>query len=565
MRDYIKIAKDYARGSKGKDAHKFGRWMKLACKRFLNDLKRAKKKDCDFYFSEEHAIDACEFVERLTHVEGEWSDPHIILHDSMVFFYVNLYGFRKHSNDTRRFTNALWSSGRKNAKSTGLGAPIGLYSQFEEDEKGAMVVSAAPTADQSRIVWFVAKRMVEKDKNFQEHYNCSPYARTIAGFGNGSVYKYITSKASSHDGLNPNCAIFDEVHQIDYDLLNVVKSASGARRSPLFLYITTDGYKTENSPWIDMKRYSQQILTGVVDDDAFFCCMFCVDDDDDEFDPDVWIKANPLMEVNPYLKEAIEQDAKEAKQMVGKMAEFRVKRLNRPSESSEAFVDKRLWAKCSNQMTLDELEGYPCWGALDMASNNDLTSFRMMWLVGGIYYTHGWRYCPSDALAFKRTTGTSSYPAWVEEGLLIETDGKTVNHDVIRENIIVQMNRFQPQKVVADTWNASEIIRKLEEDNGLIVDPFIQGAKSYHPAIKKFEKTYKDGHFGHGDDKILNFCADNLVIRYNENANMQPDKKRSADKIDDVVTLIMCMGAALDYVPKTTIEDMLKQTMTVNL
>ena len=123
MRDYIKIAKDYARGSKGKDAHKFGRWMKLACKRFLNDLKRAKKKDCDFYFSEEHAIDACEFVERLTHVEGEWSDPHIILHDSMVFFYVNLYGFRKHSNDTRRFTNALWSSGRKNAKSTGLGAP----------------------------------------------------------------------------------------------------------------------------------------------------------------------------------------------------------------------------------------------------------------------------------------------------------------------------------------------------------------------------------------------------------------------------------------------------------
>lgn len=563
MKDYVAIAKQYARDAAKSKKH--GKWSKLGCKRFLNDLKRAKSKKCDFYFSDEHAVDACSFAENLQHVEGTWESPYIILHESMIFFYVNLYGFRKHVDDTRRFTDALWASGRKNAKSTGLGAPISLYSQFEEGHEGAQVISAAPTSDQSRIVWFVAKRMVEKDREFQDYYNCKAFSRTIAGYGNGSVYKYITSKASSHDGLNPNCSVLDEVHQIDYDLLNVVKSAAGARPSPLFLYLTTEGYSNENSPWSEMRRFSHQILSGIVEADHFLTLMFCVDDEDDEFDEDVWIKANPLMEVNPYLMDAIRKDAAEAKQMSGKAAEFRVKRLNKPSTSADSFIDLSKWNKCDSTMTLDELEGFPCWGALDLASNSDLTSFRLLWLVGGVYYTHGWRYCCSESVHYKKVSGTSAYPAWVESGLLIETEGATVNHETIRKNIVEQYERFKPLKLVADTWNAMEVIRKLDESSGIEVEPFIQGAKSYHPAIKKFEKTYKDGHLAHGGDLILTWCATNLVVKFNENANMMPDKKKSADKIDDMVSLIMCFGASLDYEVKRSFDDIMKNKVSVNL
>ena len=564
MKDFVSIAKTYARDAAKSKNH--GKWSKLACKRFLTDLKTAKKKDCEFYFSEEHAVDACSFVENLQHVQGTWESPYLILHDSMVFFYVNLYGFRKHSDDTRRFTTALWSSGRKNAKSTGLGAPIGLYSQLEEDETGAQVVSAATTSDQAKIVWEVAKKMVEKDKDFQHHYNCKPYARTIAGFGNGSVFKYISAKASTQDGLNPSAAIIDEVHaHSNHELINVLKSAAGARKSPLFLFITTEGYSNENAPWAEMRRFSHQVLTGIVEADHFLCLMYCVDDDDDEYDENVWIKANPLMEVNPYLVEAIRLDAIEAKQMSGKAAEFRVKRLNKPSASADSFVDLSQWNKCDKSMTLEELEGYPCWGALDMASTSDLTSFRLLWLVGGIYYTHGWRYCCSESINYKRTSGTSAYPSWVESGLLIETEGKTVNHETVRRNIVKQYERFKPIKVVADTWNAMEIIRKLDDLSGIEVEPFIQGAKSYHPAIKKFEKTYKDGHLAHGADLILTWCATNLVVKFNENANMTPDKKKSADKIDDMVSLLMCFGASHDYVVKRSFDDIMKNRVSVNL
>ena len=37
-------------------------------------------------------------------------------------------------------------------------------------------------------------------------------------------------------------------------------------------------------------------------------------------------------------------------------------------------------------------------------------------------------------------------------------------------------------------------------------------------------------------------CASNLVVRYDANMNMAPDKKRSAEKIDDMAALLMAIG-----------------------
>ena len=125
---YVQVAIEYAQDSlKKKNKKKFGKWFKLAAKRFLNDLKRAKKKSCSFTFSEWHANDACEFIELLPHVEGTWETETITLHRSDVFFIVNLFGFRT-PEGTRRFTTALKAIARKNAKST-IAAAISLYCQ----------------------------------------------------------------------------------------------------------------------------------------------------------------------------------------------------------------------------------------------------------------------------------------------------------------------------------------------------------------------------------------------------------------------------------------------------
>ena len=71
---------------------------------------------------------------------------------------------------------------------------------------------------------------------------------------------------------------------------------------------------------------------------------------------------------------------------------------------------------------------------------------------------------------------------------------------------------------------------------------FIQGPKSYHPAMKNFEETYYAGKFRHGGDPVLTWCASNIVVRCDANMNMAPDKKKSADKIDDMTALLIANG-----------------------
>ncbi len=63
--------------------------------------------------------------------------------------------------------------------------------------------------------------------------------------------------------------------------------------------------------------------------------------------------------------------------------------------------------------------------------------------------------------------------------------------------------------------------------------------------MQALEVAYTKGNFSHGGNPVLRWNAANLVPRYDVNMNMAPDRKRSADKIDGVVALLMGMGVAV--------------------
>lgn len=541
-RDFVKIAKDYAsKAVKNKKRH--GKWERLACQRFLDDMKRVKRKDCPFRFEWDQDRNACWFIENLPHVEGVWETKNIRLGDFQIFFLVNLFGFRN-KEGARRFSTALFAIGRKNAKTT-LAAGIGLYCELEEGETGPSVYSAATTGDQARICWGIAKRMVERESELREYYQVEAMANAIPCYSNGGTFKPINAKASTQDGLNPSCVIFDEIHaQRDHDLVNVLRSAAGARRNPLFLYTTTEGYE-KPGPWAELRHFAQQVLQGIIEADHFLACMYMIDDDDDEFDSSVWIKANPLMTANPLLKSEIEKEAVEAKAMPGKAAEFRIKRCNRRSAAAGAWINLDKWRRCKGKKyTLDELKEYPCVASLDLASTTDLNSFRLLFDVDGHYVTVGWKWVPERAVDYRSQKGFTQYASWVESGDLLVTTGhggEITDYRELEELIKSVSDQVNPKWIGYDKWNATELVGRLV-DEGYPMIEFQQNTKSFHPAMQAFERAYTSGNLSHGDDPVLTWCASNLVPFKDVNLCMKPDKRKSADKIDDIVTLIMCFG-----------------------
>jgi phage terminase large subunit-like protein len=553
-KDFVAIAVTYARSAVAdKKGRKFGRLIRLGAQRFLADLKRAKAKGAPFKFDAWHANDACRFIECLPHVEGKWETPDIALHPSHVFFVVQLFGFRK-SDGTRRFSSALFAVARKNAKST-LAAAILLYCECCEPEEGAQVISAATTGSQARIIFNVAKRMVEKTSELREAFGLEAFANSIARMETGASFKPINAKASTQDGLNPSHIGLDEIHaHKTADLLNVLTSAAGARGNPLFLYTTTEGY-TNPGPWGEIRQFARQLLEGVFGEtaDHFLAVFFAVDDADNDFDEAAWLKANPLADTNPHLIAAIRKEAVEAKAMPSKLAEFQIKRLNRPASAANGFILLPRWKACDGAVDLDALKDVPCWGGLDLASTRDMTAFRMVWRIGDQILTWGRRWVPTSAVAQRTERGTVPYAGWVAAGLLEQTEGDVTDYTVIEAAVMEACERFNMQSIGFDRWNAAEVSSRLLAADVPLIE-FVQGPRSYHPAMQALERAYIGGQLAHGGDPVLTWCASNLVARKDANLNMAPDKKRSADKIDDMAALLMAIGISQGEVESESIE-----------
>ncbi len=554
--DYVDVAIGYAKAAAADRGGRFGRLIKLAAKRFLDDLKRAKKKGAPFSFSHDHANHACSWIELLPHVEGKWETPEIRLHPSHVWFVVQLFGFRK-PDGTRRFTSALFAVARKNAKST-LSAAILLYCECCEEEEGAQVISAATTGSQARIIFNVAKRMAEKKADLREAYGLECWANAISRVETGATFKPINAKASTQDGLNPSHVGLDEIHAHKTpDLLNVLQSAAGARRNPLWLFTTTEGYANPG-PWSEIRQFATQLLEGVFGDaaDHFLAIFFAVDKDDGDFDERAWHKANPLMDVNPHLLAAIRKESIEAKAMPSKLAEFQIKRLNRPAAAANGFILLPKWNACHGVVDLDALKDVPCWGGLDLASTRDLASLRLVWRLDDKILTWGRRWVPEFAVAQRTERGTVPYAGWVAAGLLEQTEGEVTDYAVIEQAVLDVHERFNLQSLAFDRWNATEMVSRLVAAEVPLVE-FIQGTKSYHPAMVELERAYIGKRLVHDGDPVLAWCAANLVARKDVNLNMAPDKRRSADKIDDMTALLMALGVSLTTSTEQPIDDFL--------
>jgi phage terminase large subunit-like protein len=223
--------------------------VKAACKRHLRDLKRQNTKSFPFWFDAEAAERACEFIEMLPHIKGEWAKRRELLRleEWQSFFVTSIFGWkcsRTLEDDdgnvlmhegTRRFRTVYLEVARKNAKSTLLSA-IGLYMLALDGEEGAEIYSAATTHKQAKIVWADAKSMAQKAGGLRQYFGVETNAKNISIIDSASKFEPLHSQGETLDGLNVHCAINDELHaHKKRDLYDVLETATGSRTQPLIL------------------------------------------------------------------------------------------------------------------------------------------------------------------------------------------------------------------------------------------------------------------------------------------------------------------------------------------
>ena len=150
----------------------------------------------------------------------------------------SLFGWKR-ADGSRRFSTLYTQVGRKNGK-TQLLAGIGLALLDFDGEPAAEVYFAAQKRDQAKVAHDEATRMVKASPALSKR--VTVFRNNLHVKATNSKCEPLSSDHNSLDGLSVSCAVLDEFHASkDASILNVLKSATGSRTSPLIAIITTAG------------------------------------------------------------------------------------------------------------------------------------------------------------------------------------------------------------------------------------------------------------------------------------------------------------------------------------
>src|SRR5262245_50686959 len=340
-----------------------GKYHRLACLRHLRDRAREATPAFPYRFEAPRADRFLRFAEKLTHYKGEWAGQSIVLQPYQVFRLGSVFGWVHVETGLRRFRTAYNELPRKQGKSLEA-AIVALYVAFFDGEPGAEGYTIATKREQAKIVFNDAKRLVERSglRSRIEVLKANLHRDELA-----QKLEPLGADKDSTDGLNPHLIIVDEFHaQKDRGLLDVMETATGARRQPLNFQITTAG-DDPLSPCGDQHDYACKILDGVIEDETFFAFMAHADPDDDWQDERTWEKANPNYRVS-VKPEDMRALAQKAIHMPAAAASFKQKRLNLWVNATAPCLSVDGWRKGQSTWAPEDLAHEPCYVGVDLSA-----------------------------------------------------------------------------------------------------------------------------------------------------------------------------------------------------
>lgn len=519
--------------------NRVGKLAALACKRHLNDLKAGHKRGLSF--DEAEAGRWIKLYSLFTHIKGQGGP--LILEPWQQFIVANIFGWKRRDG-RRRFRRAYTEVARKNGKTT-LVAPIGIGMMIADREEGAECYSIATTAKQAREVFDAARAMGKKSTSPKVASRLQIQAHNIHDLTSNSKFEPLSSDSGTKDGMNPHFVAVDEYHaHPDDSLYNVLASGMGARQQPLMWTITTAGFN-KLGPCKKYRDYCERILNGDDEDDAQFCIIYTLDDGDDWQDSTTWVKANPNLGVS-VLMDFLREQYKLAAAIPEKQVEFKTKHLNQWTDAAKVWIPAETWSLGDEPFDVADLYKRPCYGGLDLASVRDICSLELVFppledeadkRVRVLCYN----WVPEDGVVTRSKADKVPYQQWVEQGFIEATPGNVTDYSFIEAKIIELCETFDVHKIGYDRFNASQLVINLTNE-GVPMSPFGQGFVSMSAPTKELERLAFEGLIQHGGNPVLAWALGNVALRRDPAGNIKPDKEKSGEKIDPVVSLVMGIG-----------------------
>ena len=504
-----------------------------------------------WHYDVDAATRPVEFIERFCKIpSGEIGMPFILepyerMIVELTFGFVDDDGMRQ-----IRYTLVLMA--RKNGKSS-LAAAMELYMLIADGEGSPQIYNVATSRSQASLGFGAVTKMVRQSPDLKKKIRRGKVIeRSEIGLVCDMNMGYIIpcSKQTDHlDGLDVHCVVVDEMAAMkDRSVYDLLRQGMGARRQPLIIAITTEGFVRDNL-WDHEHDYADKWLDGTLDeeDDHFLGILFEQDDRDELFGPEEnWQKSNPgLGTVKKW--EYLRGEVLKARNDPSYRPTVLTKEFNTKANAATAFLS---FEESHNPTTFvfdPKIYRY-CIVGIDAADTLDLSAATALFMAPGddnIYRRS--MYWISDEQVKVNSNNKHGrdgvpYDEWEAAGYLRKVQGNKVDHHCFIDWINELYNEGLFCVAVGyDRWG----MKHVEEDLRLAVGrdnaiPIPFGAQSLSMPMKQLKSDMSIGRIVDKNNPIAHWCNANVTAKTDINGNVQPIKISGPTSRIDGFAALLC-------------------------
>lgn len=494
------------------------------------------------------SVRAVRLINQLTHTKGPFAQQPFNLRPWQIKIVQRLFKTRR--DGLRQYRTCLLMLPRKNGK-TELAAALAIYFLLFDGEIGAEVYSAAADKDQAALVFNVAAQMIRNDAELLAQCEIIDSQKRIVHRKSGSFYRAISAEAYSKHGFNASVVIYDELHAApDRELWDVLSTSQGARSQPMLIAITTAGYDRHSILW-ELYAHAKKVLENPSIDPTFLPILFEAPIGANWTDEKVWRKANPALGDFRSLDE-MRIAAARAKEIPAQENTFRRLYLNQWTEQAARWLSMAAWDHC-NIVTApvvysrtpaeyrQSLKGRRCYVGMDLSSTRDLTALVAVFPDDDGFDVLAEFFVPKDSILERARRDRVPYDQWARDGFLIATPGNVVDYEAVREKLKDWAAEFDVRTIAFDPWNATDLVTRLQEQDGFVCAPMRQGFASLSAPTKALEKAVLSKALRHDGHPVLRWNISNISVETDATGNLKLSKKVSTERIDGGAALVMAV------------------------
>lgn len=459
-----------------------------------------------------------------------------------VFYIAILCTVYRDNENKRRYETGVLEICRKNFKTYTIATIFIIL--FLTEPKFSRFYSVAPDGSLSREIREAISETIRSSPLIYEFKGNKRFKilRDYIQFKpTQTQYIPLSYSTSRMDGKLPNAFIADEVGALPISYpIEAMRSGQLNILNKLGFIISTK-YPTIDNPFEGEIGYAKKVLAGQEKDETIFSLLYEPDTTKGwESNDLIMQQANPVALEIPEIWEDLVKKRAKAIAIESSRENFITKHCNiiYTGKDTESFINITDVQAC--KVANIDWSGRVVYVGLDLSQTDDNTSVSMLALDDdNNILAESFAFIPEDRIEEKTLAEKVNYREFIEKGKVIACGDRVIDYSVIEAFILSLEEKYnvQIQAIGYDRWNAISTAQKLENAGHNMVE-VRQHSSVLHPCTKLLKEAILSQKFRYTKNALYEINFQNCRCTYDTNKNLYITKKKSAGKVDMVVSTL---------------------------